>query len=82
MPGDAAASVIPWAPGKAHKYADALLVPRFVAAFNDWTLLHPTDPPGHEWAHCKRLDRGDVARWQQVREAYRNLDRALKRAGY
>ncbi len=73
---------IPWEPAAAHQYADAVLLPRFVAGFNDWTRLHPVDPPGHEWEHCAKLDAGDVARWKKVRKAFGELDRAYKRAGY
>ena len=73
---------IPWEPAKAHEYADQVLQPRFVAAMNEWTHRHPKDQPGHEWEHCKHLDVRDVARWQKVREAFRDLDRAYQRAGY
>ena len=67
---------------EAHKYADTVLMPRFVAEWNDWIQRHPKDRPGHPWEHCERLDAGDVERWGKVRQAFRDLDRAYKRAGY
>lgn len=67
---------------EAHKYADQVLVPRFVAAWNTWVREHPGDRVGHPWEHCERLDAGDIERWQEVRETFTALDRAMKRAGY
>ena len=73
---------IPREATEAHEYADGVLQPRFVAAVNDWAYQHPQDRPGHLWEHCQVLDAGDVKRWQKVRETWRELDRAYKRAGY
>ncbi len=67
---------------EAHKYACGVLLPRFVAAVNDWRYQHPEDRPGQAWEHCHKLDAGDVKRWRVVREAFRELDQAMKRAGY
>jgi hypothetical protein len=67
---------------EAHRYADGVLVPRFAAAFNDWAHRHPVDSPGHEGEHYRRVDARDVARWQEVRQGFRALDEALRRAGY
>lgn len=81
-----AAAVLLWAgsdaPTEAHKYADSVLLPRFTANFNDWLNRHPWDVPGHEGEHCRALNAGDVARWGEVRKAFRELDAAYKRAGY
>lgn len=67
---------------EAHKYADGVLLQRFTAAVNDWRYQHPQDRPGKDWEHCGNLDAGDVRRFQTVREAFRELDQAMKRAGY
>jgi hypothetical protein len=72
----------PRVPAEAHRYADGVLGPRFHAAFNEWSYRHPRDPEGREWEHCRRLDAGDVERWRRARDAFRDLDAALRRAGY
>jgi len=72
----------PMEPAAAHRYADSVLFPRFVATMNDWSYQHPKDRPGHDGEHCANLDGGDVARWKLVRETFRELDKAYKRAGY
>ena len=72
----------PMEPAAAHRDADSVLFPRFVAVVNDWSFQHPKDRPGHDGEHCARLDAGDVARWERVRDSFRDLDRAYKRAGY
>lgn len=82
MSGAGPGQAIPQHPADAHAYADGILVPLFIGSTNQWIVRHPTDPVGKEYAHCKRLDAGDVKRWKQVRLAFKNLDRALKQAGY
>jgi hypothetical protein len=75
-------AAIPHDAVEAHKYADGVLMPRFTAAVNDYAYQHPQDKPGREWEHCARLDAGDMKRWRLVREAFKELDQAMKRAGY
>lgn len=71
---------IPRDPIEAHRYADGVLLPRFTAAVNDFVYLHPKDPPEKPWAHCETFDAADAARWRLVRETFRNLDKAYRRA--
>ena len=68
---------IPHSPAAAHEHADRILMPKFVVAFNEWALSHPGDGE-----HFERIDAGDVARWREVTEAFRELSRAYKAAGY
>jgi hypothetical protein len=65
-----------------HRYADTVLLPKFTSLYNDWVFRHPQDPPGREGEHWKRVDAGDIKRWQEVRKAFRELDSTLSRAGY
>lgn len=67
---------------QAHLYAERVLVPKFISVMNDWTSQHPQDAPGKEGEHANRLSRGDHARWQAVKKTWRDLDEAMKRAGY
>jgi hypothetical protein len=67
---------------EAHKYACGVLLPRFVAALNDWHYQHPQDRPGQAWEHCEKFCAKDAARWKLVRESFRELDAAMRRAGY
>jgi hypothetical protein len=77
-----AAGALPREAAEAHAYADRVLTPRFTAAFNDWAAQHPVDLPGREGEHCRKLDAGDVKRWELVRASFRELDAAWRRAGY
>jgi hypothetical protein len=76
------AAQIPRDPAEAHRYADGVLIPRLTAALNEFVYRHPQDPENRPWAHCERLDAGDVARWREVIEAAKAADKAYKRAGY
>lgn len=67
---------------ESHRYADGVLVPRLTAAINDWWYQHPQDGLGREGQHCHNLDAADVRRWRTVREQFRQMDDAMKRAGY
>jgi hypothetical protein len=78
----AVCAALPAEATEAHRYADAVLMPRLSAAMNDWWYQHPRDPEGKEGQHCRGLDAADVRRWRTVREQFRELDAAMKRAGY
>lgn len=66
----------------AHKYADGVLLPRFSAAMNDWAWQHPQDAQGQPGSHVHTISVGDVKRLQVVRQAFKEWDDAMKRAGY
>ena len=73
---------IPRESSESHAYADAVLEPRLSAAYNDWRYQHPKDKKPAAWDHVHTLDAGDLKRYQLVRQAWRELDEAMKRAGY
>lgn len=75
-------AALPHDAAEAHQYADGVLAPRFHAAFNDWAWQHPRDREGRAGEHCRKLDAGDLKRWKEVRQTFRELDQAMKRAGY
>lgn len=75
-------AAIPSVSSESHAYADAVLEPRLSAAYNDWRYQHPHDKRPGTWDHAFALDAGDVKRYQVVRAAWRELDEAMKRAGY
>jgi hypothetical protein len=80
--GDRLISQVPPEPAAAHRYADSVLYPHFVAVANEWSRQHPQDAPGREGEHARRLDAGDIKRWGAVRAAWKDLDGAYRRAGY
>lgn len=78
----AVCAALPTDATESHRYADGVLVPRLTSAINDWWYQHPRDPEGKDGQHCRQLDAADVRRWRTVRDQFRELDSAMKRAGY
>ena len=76
------AGSLPTEATEAHKYADGVLLHRFTAAVNDWQYQHPQDKSAGTWDHVHTLNRGDAERWKTVRQSFRELDEAMKRAGF
>jgi len=67
---------------ESHRYADGVLGPRFFAAMNDFVYQHPHDSKPGAWDHVHTLNAGDLQRYRAVRSAFREMDEAMKRAGY
>jgi hypothetical protein len=75
----AIAAKVPFEAQDAHRRADAVLYPQFVATLNKWALAHgPLDDPGH----LDKFDAQDAKRWKAVREDWKKFDEAMKAAGY
>jgi len=71
------ASKVPLDAIESHHEADTVLYPAFVAAINDWVNQHPRDE-----AHYRKFDKRDKERFELARKRWRDLDDAMKRAGY
>jgi hypothetical protein len=67
---------------EAHRYADAVLYPRFSAALNDFAYHHPQDNKPGSWSHVQEIDVKDRKRWRAVRESWDELEAAMRRAGF
>jgi hypothetical protein len=70
------------APAEQHRYIDAVLVPRFMAAWADWALQHPQDKDGKPGSHYFAVDAGDVRRGHAMRETMKGLYDRLGQIGY
>lgn len=74
---------IPTNPTEAHRYAEGVLGPQFHALFNEWSYRHPQDRQAGSGDHVRgKVDAKDVARWHAAVKAFRDLERAMKAAGY
>lgn len=75
----AIASKLPVDSVDAHRRADGILYPRFMAAMNEFALDHgePNDP-----GHFDKLHTQDVEHIRAVRETFKAWDQAMKQAGY
>jgi len=61
-----------------HRQADGILAPRFVAAMNEFQLAHnPNDAD-----HFLKVSAKDKQRWRAAVDAWRELEHAMKEAGY
>ena len=65
-----------------HHYVDAVLVPRFCAAWAEWAIGHPQDKPGSVGSHYRTVDAGDVKRGHAMHESMKELERSLGSLGY
>jgi hypothetical protein len=75
----AIAAKVPFEAQDAHRRADAVLYPQFVATLNKWALAHgPLDDP----AHLGKFDAQDAKRWRATCDAWKELSEAMKAAGY
>jgi ribosomal 50S subunit-associated protein YjgA (DUF615 family) len=66
----------------AHRHGDSVSKPRFVAAMNDFMSRHPKDTVEGTLDHVRKLDKGDVERWHEVEQAWKDLHDDYKGAGY
>lgn len=62
----------------AHDHAEHILYPAFIAKMNEWMFNHPMSDP----AHLRKLDVADLKRYQAARQAWKEFDEEMKRAGY
>jgi thioesterase domain-containing protein len=65
-----------------HREIDTIYVPRFYAAWSEWTGGHPQDKPGLPGSHFAVIDAGDVKRGHAMHEAMRELEQRLGAIGY
>jgi len=61
-----------------HRRADGVLAPRFIAAMNEFQLAHnPNDAD-----HFLKVSAKDKQRWKAAVDAWRELEHAMRDAGY
>lgn len=58
-------------------YTEGVLVPRFIAAFNEWRAKRPDGPD-----RFQTIDIKDRARWEAALDAFDKIKREMKNAGY
>jgi hypothetical protein len=75
-------SDIPTDPAQAHQWADGIYAPEFDAAYNRFRATHPADRKPGSWDHVQTVNAGDRDRWAEARDRWRDLERAMKAAGY
>jgi hypothetical protein len=75
-------SDIPTDPARAHQWADGILAPEFDASYNRFRATHPADRKPGTWDHVQTVNEGDRDRWREARDRWKELDRAMKAAGY
>ena len=73
---------IPTDPASAHQWADGIYGLQFDAAYNKFRAMHPADRNPGTWDHVHTVNEGDRDRWRVARDRWRDLERAMKAAGY
>lgn len=69
----------------AHYRADQVMLPRFVAAFNDWRQNHPSwspNDPASVRDHLAKIDAKDQKRWKAAKDAWHEVEKGMNEAGY
>lgn len=70
---------IPQEPAEAHRYADRVLYPKLVGAFNEFSMYHG-NPDGV--GHFNKLNKDDIPRVREMKKAFDAWYEAMKRGGY
>ena len=73
---------IPTDPSRAHQWADGIYGPAFDSAYNRFRATLPADRNPGTWDHVQTVNEGDRDRWRDARDRWRELERAMKAAGY